>query len=175
MDYNQIGQLKSLAVRHGVIISKRHLMRLLKMHGLTRKVYADLGEVKDFIIQQLKGPGRLHGYRWMHHKCLSNGICAKKEDVRIILSSLDPDARISHQPNVGCLDVGAQCTFAVEVSPEFCQAVSKNTRALTFFQLSIWEFPFHINVFIHYFRVHKRHHYVGKAVTPTHNNDKDWL
>ena len=51
MDYNQIGLLKSLAVRHGVIISKRHLMRLLKMHGLTRKVYADLGEVIDFIIQ----------------------------------------------------------------------------------------------------------------------------
>ena len=49
MDYNQI--LKSLTVRHGVIISKRHLIRLLKMHGLTRKVYADLGEVIDFIIQ----------------------------------------------------------------------------------------------------------------------------
>ena len=51
-------------------------MRLLKMHGLTRKVYADLGEVIYFIIYQLKGPGRLHRYRWMHKK----GIRAKKEE-----------------------------------------------------------------------------------------------
>ena len=43
MNYNDI--LQSLAVRHGVLLSKRHLIRLLKMHGLKRKEYADLGEV----------------------------------------------------------------------------------------------------------------------------------
>ncbi len=89
MNYNDI--LKSLAVRHGVVISKRHLIRLLKMHGLKRRSYADLGEVIDFIVHQLEGPGRLHGYRWLYSKCLANGIRAKKEDVRLILAALDPD------------------------------------------------------------------------------------
>ena len=50
MNYNEI--LKSLAVRHGVVLSKRHLIRLLKMHRL--KEYADLGDVIDFIIHQLE-------------------------------------------------------------------------------------------------------------------------
>lgn len=90
MNYNDI--LQSLAVRHGVILSKRHLIRVLKMHGLKRREYADLGEVIDFIMHQLEGSGRLHGYRWMYNKCLKNGIHAKKEDVRLILAALDPDA-----------------------------------------------------------------------------------
>ena len=59
MNYNDI--LQSLAVKHSVIISKRHLIRLLKMHGLKRKQYADIGQVVDFIKQELEGPGRLHG------------------------------------------------------------------------------------------------------------------
>lgn len=61
-------------------------IRLLKMHGLKRKEYADVGEVINFIIHQLEGSGRLHGYRWMYKKCLKNGIRAKKEDVRLILA-----------------------------------------------------------------------------------------
>ena len=68
MNYNNI--LKSLAVRQGVIISKRHLIRLLKMHGYSRRKYDDLGDEIDFIMQQLKGNGNLHGYRWMYSKCM---------------------------------------------------------------------------------------------------------
>lgn len=49
------------------------------MYGLKRRSYADLWEVIDFIVQQIGGQGRLHGYRWMYSKCLVNGICAKKE------------------------------------------------------------------------------------------------
>ncbi|GLD65983.1 uncharacterized protein AKAME5_001741500 [Lates japonicus] len=74
------------------------------MHGLKRKEYADVGEVIDFIIHQLEGPGRLHGYRWMYNKCLKNGIRANKEDVRLILAALDPDAsaiRCSRRLNRG--------------------------------------------------------------------------
>ena len=66
MNYNNI--LKSIAVRQGVIISKRHLIRLLKMHGYSRRQYDDLGDEIDFIMQQLKGNGNLHGYRWMYSK-----------------------------------------------------------------------------------------------------------
>ena len=43
MNYNDM--LKSLAVRQGVIISKRHLIRLLKMHGYSRRQYDDLSDV----------------------------------------------------------------------------------------------------------------------------------
>ena len=68
MNYNDM--LKSLAVRQGVIISKRHLIRLLKMHGYSRRQYDDLGDEIDFIMQQLKGNGNLHGYRWMYSKCM---------------------------------------------------------------------------------------------------------
>ena len=89
-NYNDI--LKSLAVRQGVIISKRHLIRLLKMHGYSRRQYDDLSVVIDFIMQQLKGNGNQHGYRWMYSKCMKHGIRAKKEDVRLILAPLDSSA-----------------------------------------------------------------------------------
>lgn len=72
MNYDDI--LQSCAVRHGVLLSKRHLIQLLKMHGLK---YADLGEVIDFIFLQLEGPGRLHEYRWMY-KCLKKWHSCKK-------------------------------------------------------------------------------------------------
>ena len=74
MNYNDI--LKSLAVRQGVILSKKHLIRLLKMHGYSRRQYDDLGDEIDFIMQQLKGNGNLHGYRWMYSKCMKHGIRA---------------------------------------------------------------------------------------------------
>ncbi|KAK0134211.1 hypothetical protein N1851_030223 [Merluccius polli] len=86
-------------------IKKNHC-RLPVKHRLNRRQYADLGEVIDFIMQQLEGPGRLHGYRWMYSKCLENGICAKKEDVRLILAALDPHSsdmrrsrRLIRRPN----------------------------------------------------------------------------
>ena len=46
MNYNDI--LKSLAVRQGVIISKRHLIRLQKMHEYSQRQYDDVGDVIDF-------------------------------------------------------------------------------------------------------------------------------
>ena len=52
MNYNDI--LKSLAVRHGAVLSKRHLIWLLKMHWLKCKEYVDLRDVIDFIIHQLE-------------------------------------------------------------------------------------------------------------------------
>lgn len=76
--------LKGLAARHGVVavvLSKRHLIRLLKRYNLNQKQYANLSNV---VVHQLDGPGRLHGYRWMYNKCMKNGIRAKKEDVHLI-------------------------------------------------------------------------------------------
>ncbi|KAK0152942.1 hypothetical protein N1851_005378 [Merluccius polli] len=60
---------------------------------LTRILYRrqyNFEDAIDFIVGQLEGPGKLHGYRWMHAKCLERGIRIGKEDVRIFLSLLDP-------------------------------------------------------------------------------------
>ncbi|MGH0117567.1 UNVERIFIED_CONTAM: hypothetical protein FKN15_005069 [Acipenser sinensis] len=81
--------LASIAL-HGFILSKRHLIRILKVNGLFRCRFSDLQEVIDFITDQLRGPGRLHGYRWMYVKYLEHGIQVRKEDVKLILAELDP-------------------------------------------------------------------------------------
>ncbi|XP_063971427.1 uncharacterized protein LOC135158071 [Lytechinus pictus] len=81
-----------LATECGIVISFRHLKRLLRQHGLSRrKNYSDIGEVVDFILKQVEGSGRLHGYRWMFEKCRAHHINCKKEDVRIILGVVDPE------------------------------------------------------------------------------------
>ena len=75
----------------GIILSQRHLRRVLKeMDLFRRKFYTDISEVVYFIDKQLKTSGKLHGYRWMHQKCELEGIKVRKEDVRLILSALDP-------------------------------------------------------------------------------------
>lgn len=56
---------KSLPL-HGFLLSRRHLISILKAHILCRRQYSDLQEVRDFINEQMRGPGRHHGYRWMY-------------------------------------------------------------------------------------------------------------
>ncbi|XP_042069377.1 uncharacterized protein LOC121812132 [Haplochromis burtoni] len=80
--------LKSLAMQ-GTIIMERHLNRILRAKSLYRRKY-DLDAGIDFIVNQLQGPGKDHGYRWMFTKCKQHGIVIKKEDVRILISLLDP-------------------------------------------------------------------------------------
>ncbi|CAL9706651.1 unnamed protein product [Knipowitschia caucasica] len=86
MSYKDI--LKSLALQ-GTIITERHLNRILRARLLYRRRY-DLDAGIDFIVDQLQGPGKDHCYRWMFTKCKQHGISIKKEDVRILLSLLDP-------------------------------------------------------------------------------------
>ncbi|KAJ8290576.1 hypothetical protein GJAV_G00014790 [Gymnothorax javanicus] len=81
--------LYSLA-SNGIILSRRHLIRILKAQRLCRRRYSALQEVIYFINQQLRGPGRHNCYRWMYGKCLGHGLLVQKEDARLILSQLDP-------------------------------------------------------------------------------------
>lgn len=74
---------------HGISLTERHLHRLLRARNIYRRRY-DIDAGIDFILQQLQGPGKDHGYRWMYTKCKQHGIAIKKEDVRIILAFLDP-------------------------------------------------------------------------------------
>lgn len=42
-------------------------------------------------VGKFKDPGQLHGYKWMHTKCLENGYVIDQETVRIILKCIDPE------------------------------------------------------------------------------------
>lgn len=77
--------------KHGYIISYRHVQRILQQHGLSRRNYSYLNDAVLFIRQQLQTSGSLHGYRWMHQKLKNSGLNVRKEDVRELLSILDPD------------------------------------------------------------------------------------
>lgn len=88
--YTEIQAL--LSQRHNIVISFRHLKRLINGMSLyRRKYYTDLVEVVDFLHMQLQTSGKLHGYRWMHQKCLQNGLVVQKEKIRELLKILDPD------------------------------------------------------------------------------------
>ncbi|CAK6976222.1 uncharacterized protein LOC119798927 [Scomber scombrus] len=83
--------LATLATQHGIVIGHATLKRMLRASGLRRRNYDDLDLIIDFILDQLQGPGRFHGYHWMHMKCINNGLHVRKDVVRIILSELDPE------------------------------------------------------------------------------------
>ena len=86
------GILEVLAAKHQIILSERHLKRILSSRSLSRrKEYSDLGDLILFIQKTINEFGNLHGYRWMHAKCLQHGLSVRKEDVRMILSALDSE------------------------------------------------------------------------------------
>ena len=84
--YDEITGL--LAQKHNIFISVGHLKRLLqRMELFRRKSYTDIIVVAEFIQQQLRRSGGLHGYRWMHLKCVQRGLNIPKETIR---EPLDP-------------------------------------------------------------------------------------
>lgn len=89
LNYGEI--LAILAFKHDTIVSMRTLKRILKRLALyRRKNFSDVYEVAAFIEEQLGKSGRLHGYRWMHTKCIQHGYVIPKEHVRALLGILDP-------------------------------------------------------------------------------------
>ena len=83
--------LCALAVNHRIVISLRSLKRLLSRQNLfRRKNYTDVLEVAIFIYQQLRGSGCMHGYRWMHRKCLQSGMTVSRSIVDRLMHILDP-------------------------------------------------------------------------------------
>ena len=59
----------------GFQISMSTLRRRLKLLGLfRRKAQSDLREVAPFLQEQLNQYGMLHGYRFMHLKCIQAGL-----------------------------------------------------------------------------------------------------
>ncbi|XP_041361574.1 uncharacterized protein LOC121377582 [Gigantopelta aegis] len=89
MAYAEI--LHFLSAKHGIRMSMGHLKRCLNGMGLyRRKHYSDIAGVADFLKNELRTSSQLHGYRWMHPKCVQSGFVIKKELVGILLQILDP-------------------------------------------------------------------------------------
>lgn len=89
LHYKEI--LKFLSVKHGITISMKTLKKILNRNGLfRRKNFDNLFNVIQFVREELQGSGPLHGYRWMYSKCKERGFHVRKEDIRLILSTLDP-------------------------------------------------------------------------------------
>ncbi len=84
----------SLANLHSIILTVRHLKRILKKMGLRRKVPHDnnlLQTALDAISIELTGSGKCLGYRAMWKRLQKAGICIPKHVVRHALTILDPD------------------------------------------------------------------------------------
>ena len=80
-----------LAMAHNVIISISTLKRVLKRLRLSRrKNYSDLCDVAVFILNELQQSGQLHGYRWLHSKCVQAGFTVPRDVVYNLLKILDP-------------------------------------------------------------------------------------
>ncbi|XP_055045258.2 uncharacterized protein [Misgurnus anguillicaudatus] len=80
-----------LSVRDGFQISPRHLRRRLARLQLYRRRLSDAAEIVNFISNQIRGPGRLHGYRMMHERCRLAGLRVTRDMVQEIQSHLDPE------------------------------------------------------------------------------------
>ena len=90
----------SLAVHHRIIISVRSLRRYLaNMRLYRRKNYSDILYVALFIIEQVEKSGQLHGYKLLHLKCIQHGFVVNQENVRFLLSLIDPDGVKIRQRN----------------------------------------------------------------------------
>ena len=80
-----------LAFGYNKIISKATLKRILKRLHLSRKSnYSDIVDVALFVIKELENSGQLHGYRWMHQKCINAGFIVPRDTVHDLLKLLDP-------------------------------------------------------------------------------------
>ena len=75
-----------------VQIPERHLRRLLRIMGLyRRKELSDILDVAVYVDQELSMSRQLHGYRWMHLKCIQNGFVVNQDTIRLLIKKMfDP-------------------------------------------------------------------------------------
>jgi len=83
--------VQTLHQSHRIPITERHVRRQLVAMNLRRRCYGNLEDTVAFISDELRGSGRLSGYRIMHERCKQHGLTARKEDVRLILQELDSE------------------------------------------------------------------------------------
>jgi len=90
LNYSEI--IEFLHKNDNISMSLRTLKRILKSLSLARrKNFSSIATVADFLASQVQGSSQLHGYKWMHLKCIQNGFTVKQETVRYLLNDLDPE------------------------------------------------------------------------------------
>ena len=100
LGFTQKETLYFLISKHDILLSLRHLRRILKRLSLYRRQYSDIVDVAVFIYEKLTTSSQLHGYRWMHSLCAANGLKVSRDRVRLLLQILDPvgvDQRRRHR------------------------------------------------------------------------------
>ncbi|KAH3880933.1 hypothetical protein DPMN_004855 [Dreissena polymorpha] len=78
LSYRQICDV--LLKTHSVSISVCHIHWVLRPFGLKRRDYSDIRTVIDFILNELRGSGSLHGYRMLTQRCLAHGLRVRTSD-----------------------------------------------------------------------------------------------
>lgn len=76
--------LSFLRSKHNLFMSIRTLKRRLRRLGLVRKKFSPFENIYKFIASQITTSAQLHGYRWMHLKCIQS-----QNIVRQILLEID--------------------------------------------------------------------------------------
>lgn len=90
LNYSEI--LEFLLTIDGIYLSLRSLKRKLNLLSLTRrKNFTPLANVREFLSFQVQHSPQLHGYKWMHLKCIQSGFVVTQETVRHLLLDLDPE------------------------------------------------------------------------------------
>lgn len=80
-----------LQTQHGITVSQRTVRRRLSLMKLfRRKNFTDDFEIASFLRHQMQSSGQMHGYKWMHLKCIQRGYTVTQETVRQLLLVLDP-------------------------------------------------------------------------------------
>ena len=77
---------------HAFEITVRHLHRILRNNGLSRrKEKTCLNLVMRFVRKQLEGTSSLIGYRYMHLKARAAGLVVDRETIRLVMKAMDPE------------------------------------------------------------------------------------
>lgn len=83
--------LAVILLQHNVIMSERTLKRIMhRLNLFRRKHFSPIMDVADYIFELLNTSSQLHGYRWIHLKCLQRGFVVTQRTIRLLLQQLDP-------------------------------------------------------------------------------------
>lgn len=83
--------LTFLNFHHHINMSMSTLKRKLRILGLNRKKkFSSLTDIVVFLEKELSTAGRMCGYRWMHLRCIQEGLVVTQKIVALILKELDP-------------------------------------------------------------------------------------
>ena len=91
LTYDEI--LNMLSTHHNITLSKRHLHRLLRDQGLSRRINkTNLNNVIDVLHHSISETSSKHfGYRQMTQKLRGLGYVVDRENVRMCIKELDPE------------------------------------------------------------------------------------